>query len=95
MFRYHFLGHFLAELIDIWCGSLLNSILKTYRWKFLIRHFEYVFTQKNLKCCHILCFSIFFIKNVIFNKSKNASVGFFIYMSSMYVQRVTVFEEAV
>ena len=35
MFRYNFLGHFLAELIEICCGSLLNSILKTYRRKFL------------------------------------------------------------
>ena len=35
MFRYHFLGHFLAELIEICCGSLLNSIVKTYRRKFL------------------------------------------------------------
>ena len=26
---------FLAELIEICCGSLLNSILKTYRRKFL------------------------------------------------------------
>ena len=30
-----FLDHFLAELIEICCGSLLNSILKTYRRKFL------------------------------------------------------------
>ena len=35
MFRYHFLGHFWAELIEICCGSLLNSILKTYKRKFL------------------------------------------------------------
>ena len=35
------------------------------------------------------------IKNLIFNKSKNASVRFFIYMSSMCVQRFTAFEEAV
>ena len=35
MFRYHFLGHFLAELNEICCGSLLNSILKTYRRKCL------------------------------------------------------------
>ena len=35
------------------------------------------------------------IKNVIFNKSKNASVRFFIYMSSMCVQLFTAFEEEV
>ena len=35
------------------------------------------------------------IKNLIFNKSKNASVCFFIYMSSVFVQRFTAFEEAV
>ena len=35
VFRYHFLGHFLAELNEICCGSLLNSILKMYRRKFL------------------------------------------------------------
>ena len=32
------------------------------------------------------------IKNVIFNKIKNASVRFFIYMSSMCVQSFTAFE---
>ena len=35
VFRYHFLSHFLAELNEICCESLLNSILKTYRRKFL------------------------------------------------------------
>ena len=35
VFRYHFLSHFLAELNEICCGSLLNSILNTYRRKFL------------------------------------------------------------
>ena len=35
VFRNHFLGHFLAELNKICCGSLLNSILKTHRRKFL------------------------------------------------------------
>ena len=35
VFRYHFLSHFLAELNEICCGSLLNSILKTYWRKFL------------------------------------------------------------
>ena len=35
MFRYHFLGHVLAEFNLICCGSLLDSILKTYRRKFL------------------------------------------------------------
>ena len=35
------------------------------------------------------------IKKLIFNKTKNASVRFFIYMSSMCVQLFTAFEEAV
>ena len=35
------------------------------------------------------------IRNLIFNKTKNASVRFFIYMSSMCVQLFTAFEEAV
>ena len=35
------------------------------------------------------------IKNLIINKSKNASVRFFIYMSSMCVQIFTAYEEAV
>ncbi len=35
------------------------------------------------------------IKNLIFNKTKNTSVRFFIYMSSMGVQFFTAFEEAV
>ncbi len=47
----------------------------------------------NVKMC------VFFIqkmiKNVIFNKSKNASVRFFIYMSTMCAQLFTAFEEAV
>ena len=40
-----------------------------------------------------VCFSKKKIKNVMFNKTKNASVGFFIYMSSMCVQLFTSFEE--
>ena len=39
-----------------------------------------------------VCFSKKMIKNLIFNKSKNASVRFFIYMSSMCVQLFTAFE---
>ena len=35
MFRSHFRGHFLAELNEICCASLLNSILKKYRGIFL------------------------------------------------------------
>ena len=35
------------------------------------------------------------IKNLIFNKTKNAPVRFFIYMSSICVQLFTAFEEAV
>ena len=55
------------------------------------------FIQQNLKCCRI--FVVFstqkMIKNVLCNKSKNASVRFFIGMSSMCVQLFTAFEEAV
>ena len=54
MFRYHFLGHFSAELIEICCGLLLNIILKHTERNFL-KHYEYVFTQKNLKCRQIFC----------------------------------------
>ena len=53
--------------------------------------------QQNLKFCRI--FDVFFthkmITNVLCNKSKNASVCFFICMSSMCVQLFTAFEEAV
>ena len=35
------------------------------------------------------------IKNLIFNKTKNTSVRFFIYMSSRCVQIFTAFEEVV
>ena len=35
------------------------------------------------------------IKNILFNKTKNPRVRFFIYMSSMCVQLFTVFEVAV
>ena len=52
-----------------------------------------IFTPKNLKCQF---FDVFYtqkmIKNVIFNKTKNTHVGFFIYMSSMCVQLFTAFE---
>ena len=92
MFRYHLFGHVLPELIEICCGSLLNSILKTYGGKFLktLRIFlhpkksvvNFFFTQK-------------MIKNLIFNKTKNTSVRFFIYMSSRCVQLFTAFEEVV
>ena len=90
-------SHFLAELNEICCGSLLNSILKTYRRKFLFRFFRFFFIQKNLKFCQI--FVVFFtqtmIKNVLCNTNQNASVRFFICMSSMCVQLFTAFEEAV
>ena len=96
MFRYHFLSHFLAELNEICCGSLLNSILKTTEGNFF-KHSDFFFIQQNLKCCQI--FVVFFtqtmIKNVLCNKNQNASVRFFICMSSMCVQRFTAFEEAV
>ncbi len=51
------------------------------------------------KKSEMLIFCVFFkqkmIKNVIFNKTKNASVPFFIYTSSMCVQLFTAFEEEV
>ena len=40
-------------------------------------------------------FVVFFTQNVLHNKSKNASVRFFMCMSSMCVQLFTAFEEAV
>ena len=80
----------------ICCGSLLNSILKTYRRNFF-KHSDLFSIQQHLKCCRI--FGVFFthklIKNVLCNKSKNPSICFFICMSSMYVQLFTAFEEAV
>ena len=55
------------------------------------------FIQQNLKFCRVLC--VFFtqkmIKNVLCNKSKNASVRFLICMYSMCAQLFTAFEEAV
>ena len=42
-----------------------------------------------------VCFKKKKIKNLIFNKSKNASVRFFIDMSSMCVHIFTAFEESV
>ena len=96
MFRYHFHGHFLAELIEICCGSLLNSILKTYRRKFL-KTYEYFSPQNILNVVkkNLMFFTQKMIKNVIFNKTKNTSVRFFIYMSSRCVQIFTAFEEVV
>ncbi len=43
----------------------------------------------------LMCFTQKMIKNLIFNKTKNTSVGFFIYMSSRCVQILTAFEEVV
>ena len=55
------------------------------------------FIQQNLKFFHI--FVVFFtqtmIKNLLCNKNQNASVRFFICISSMCVQLFTAFEEAV
>ena len=96
MSRYHFLSHFLAELNEICCGSLLNIILKTTEGNFF-KHSDFFFIQQNLKFFQI--FVVFFIqtviKNVLCNKNQNASVSFFICMSSMCVQLFTAFEEAV
>ena len=56
-----------------------------------------IFSQKKSEMLSILC--VFFtqkmVKNVIFNKTKNSRVCFFIYMSSMCVTFFTAFEEAV
>ena len=95
MFRYHFLSHFLGELNEICCGSLLNSIIKTSEGNFF-KHSDFFFIQHNLKCFQI--FVVFFtqtmIKNVLCNKNQNTSVRFFIYMSYMCVQFCTAFEFA-
>ena len=97
MFRYHFLGHFLAELNEICCGSLLNSILKKRTEGNFFKHSDFVFIQQNLNFFFDFC--VFYtqnmIKNVLCNKRKNASVRFFICMSSVCVQLFTAFEEAV
>ena len=90
-------GIFLAELNKICCGPLLNSILKTYRRKFL-QTFRFFFIQQNLIFFEYFeCFSHtqLFIKNVLCNTIKNASVSFFNCMYSMCVQVFTAFEEAV
>ena len=94
MFRYHLLGHFLAELIEICCGPLLNSILKSTEGNFL-KHYEYFFSPKK-SCQNCWCYShTKMIKNVIFNKTKNTSLCFLIYMSSGCVQLFTAFEVVV
>ena len=86
MFRYHFLGHSLAELNVICCGSLLNSTEGNF-----FKHSEFVLFYKIL---NLTKFCVFFtqkmIKNVLCIKSKNASVRFF-----MCVQVLTAFDEAV
>ena len=93
VFRYHFLSHFFAEFNEICCGSLLNNILKTVQ-KEISLNILIFFIQQNMKFFRIFLF--FFtqtmIKNVLCNKSKNASVRFFI---CMCVQLFTAFEEAV
>ena len=81
MFRYHFLSHFLAELNEICCGSLLNSILKRTEGNFF-KHSDF-FIQQNQKFCRILV--VFFrqkmIKNVLCNKVKMlVYVSSFVYL---------------
>ena len=87
---------FLAELIEICCGSLLNSILKTYRRKFLKTLWIFFHPKKSeMLSIFFMFFTQKMIKNLIFNKTKNTFVRFFIYMSSMCVQIFTAFEEVV
>ena len=75
----------------------MNSILKTYRRKFVKTFIVSIFPPKKILNVFKLC--VFFtqkmIKNVIFNNTKNTPVRVFIYMSSMCVQLCTVFEAAV
>ena len=61
VFRYHFLSHFLAELNEICCGSLLNSILKNVQ-KEISLNILIFFIQQNLKFFQIcVVFFHFFI----------------------------------
>ena len=53
------------------------------------------FHPKKSEMSILLFFKQKMIKTLIFNDTKNASVRFFIYMSSMWVQLFTAFEEAV
>ncbi len=61
-----------------------------------IHTYTYIFTQKNLKCqIFLVFFTHKMTKNLIFNKTKNTSVRFFIYVSSRCVHILTAFEEVV
>ena len=52
--------------------------------------------KKSEMLSNFLCvFHTKMIRNLIFNKTKNTGVRFFIYMSAMCVYRFTAFEEAV
>ena len=57
-----------------------------------MNHYEYIFTPTNLKCCQIVVvyFTQKMIKNVIFNKSKNTSVRFFIYIFLLSVCNISL-----
>ena len=51
--------------------------------------------NRNFVKCFVCFSNKQMIKNLIFNKNKNASVRFLIYISSKYVQLFTAFEDAV
>ena len=54
MFRYHFLSHFFAELNEICCGSLLNSILKRTEGNFF-KHSDFFYSTKSEMLSNFCC----------------------------------------
>ena len=76
MFRYHFLGHFLAELIEICCGSLLNSILKTYRRKFLKTLWIFFHPKKSV---------IFYMHNLLLYEARTKISHFWHFLTITHI----------
>ena len=55
MFRYHFLSHFLAELNEICCGSLLNSILKNVQKEISLNILIFFYSTKSEMLSNFCC----------------------------------------
>ena len=89
MFWCNFLGNISAEWNEICCASSLNSTLATYTGIFL----HYYFLSNKIVIVVFFTHRIF--TNVLFSKTKNTRVRFFIYISSMCVQLFTAFQLAV
>ena len=98
MFRYHFLGHFLAESNEICCRSLFNSILKNVQKEISLNIVIFFYSTKSEILSNFCCFSHKkLLKMYYATKVKTLMYvsSFVCLLSSMCLQLFTAFEEAV